>query len=155
MTAALNVAVIIAVITLVVGYAVLKELPRRRWEDPLRKEMRAQPLTFQAAVDLKIGAVDPMQSERGPVNLRVHVDTFEVASAIPIYRFVNGADFCYRAQDTTVEMVHAVLHDWIEICGQPGTGAVRIRIGRRKMTRRLWDALVSAGAHPTGPPPPL
>jgi hypothetical protein len=63
---------------------VLKELPRRRWEDPLHKEMRAQPLAFQGAVDLKVGAVDPMQSERGPVHVRVHGDTFEVASAIPI-----------------------------------------------------------------------
>jgi hypothetical protein len=48
-----------------------------------------------------------------------------------------------------------VLHAWIEICGQPGSGAVRIRIRRRQMNRQLWDVLVSSGAHPIGPPPPL
>jgi hypothetical protein len=76
---------------------VIKEGPRRRWDELLRKKMRVQPLTFQAAVDLKIGAVDPMQSERGPVNFRVHGDLFEVVSAIPIFRLLNGADFRYPA----------------------------------------------------------
>jgi hypothetical protein len=28
-----------------------------------------------------------------------------------------------------------------------------MRIGRRKMTRQIWDALVRAGAQPIGPPP--
>jgi hypothetical protein len=155
MTAAVNFAVILAVIALVVGYAVLRELPRRRWEEPLRKEMRARPVTFQAGVDVKVGAVDPMESQRGPLYLSVHGDAFEVSHALPIFGFLNGQNYCYRAQDTTVEMVPGVLHDWIEICGLPGSGAVRIRIGRRKMNRQLWDVLVNAGAHPIGPPPAL
>jgi hypothetical protein len=47
----------------------------------------------------------------------------------------------------------ALWHDWIEIGGQPGTGLSPMRIGRRKMTRQIWDALVRAGAQPIGPPP--
>jgi hypothetical protein len=117
--------------------------------------MQARPLTFRARVDVKVGAVDPMESQGGPLYLSVHGDAFEVSHALPLFRFLNGQDYCYRARDTTVEMVHGVLHDWIEICGLPGSGAVRTRIGRRKMNRQLWDVLVTGGAHPIGSPPPL
>jgi hypothetical protein len=52
-------------------------------------------------------------------------------------------------------MVHGVRRDWIEICGLPGSGAIRIRIRRKNMNRQLWDVLVCAGAQPIGSPPPL
>ena len=134
--------------------SVLVALTRRRpWEEPLRKELRARPSTFRARVDLKAGAVDPMESKSGLFSLIVHGDAFEVSDAFPLFRFLNGPGYCYRAKDTTVEMVHGVLHDWIEICPLPGTGAIRIRIGRRTMNPQLWDVLVSAGAQPIGPPP--
>jgi hypothetical protein len=138
------------------GWAsVLLALTRRRpREVPLRKELRARPLTFQASVDVKVGAVDPMESKSGLFYLSVHGDAFEVSDAVPLFRFLNGQDYCYRARDTTVEMIGGVLHDWIEICALPGTGAIR-RIGRRKMNRQLWDALISAGSQPIGSPPPL
>jgi hypothetical protein len=146
---------VLAVIALAVAYSVFRELPRRRWEAPLRKEIQARPLTFRAIVNVKVGAVDPMESPRGPLTLSVHGDMFEVSSALPPFRFLNGQQYCYRARDTTIEMVHGVLHDWIEICGLPGSGAVRIRIGRRKANRQLWDVLAEAGADPIGPPPAL
>jgi hypothetical protein len=135
--------------------SVLVALTRRRpWEEALRKELRARPLTFRARVDVKAGAVDPMESKSGLFSLSVHGDAFEVSDAFPLFRFLNGQDYCYRAKDTTVEMVRGALHDWIEICPLPGTGAIRIRIGRRTMNRPLWDVLVSAGAQPIGSPPP-
>ena len=107
--------------------------------------MTVAPATFQAYVEMPL--------LRGPVHLSVHGDAFEVAQRFPVIGFVNGSDYCYRAQDTTVETAHGRLRDWIEICGLPGTGAEPIRIGRRNMNRQLWDVLVSAGAHPIGPPP--
>jgi hypothetical protein len=155
MTTALNVAVILAVITLVVGYAVLKELPRRRWEDPLRKKMRAQPLTFRAAVDLKIGAVDPMQSELGPVNVksaRGHVRG-RVCDPDPEAPERDGLLLPRRGHHRRDGQRSAARLD--RNLRAAGRRAVRIRIGRRKLKRQLWDALVSAGAHPAGPPPPL
>jgi hypothetical protein len=155
MTVAINVVVAVVVIALVAGFALFRELPRRRWEQPLREEMRTRPVTFQASVAVKVGAVDPMDSQRGPFYLSEHGDAFEVATVFPPFRLLNGQDYCYRAQDTTVEVARGVLHDWIEICGHPRSGAVRIRIGRMKMNRQLWDVLVNAGAHPIGPPPAL
>jgi hypothetical protein len=128
------------------GFPLLAALTRPRpWEEPLRREMRTRPVTFQAVVAL--------QTVRGPVHLSVHGDAFEVVQRVPVIGFLNGTDYCYRAPDTLIETARGWPHDWITIRGQPGTGAAPIRIGQRKMNRQIWDVLVSAGAHPVGPPP--
>jgi hypothetical protein len=121
---------------------------RRRREEPLRKEMQARAvmavMTFQARV---------VTEDRGGLRLTVRGDLFEVSHPFPLARFLFGQDYCYRAEDTTVELVPGLWYDWIEIGGQQGTGLSPMRIGRRKMTRQIWDALVRAGAQPIGPPP--
>ena len=121
---------------------------RRRREEPLRKEMQARAvmtvMTFQARV---------VTEDRGGLRLTVRGDLFEVSHPFPLARFLFGQDYCYRAEDTTVELVPGLWYDWIEIGGQPGTGLSPMRIGRRKTTRQIWDALVRAGAQPIGPPP--
>jgi hypothetical protein len=123
MTATINFAVALVVVALIVGFAVFSQLPRRRWERPLREEMRTRPTAFQASVAVKVGALDPMDSQRGPFYLSVHGDAFEVATVFPPFRLLNGQDYCYQAQDTTIEVRRGALHDWIEICGQSGSGA--------------------------------
>jgi hypothetical protein len=143
-TLAGNVVIVVLALALL-AYAMRSNLYRLRWEKPLREEIRARPATSRWKVE--------MQELRGPVFLSVHGDVFEVSQKIPVLDFVNGTDYCYWAPDTTVETVHGFLHDWIEIRGLPGTGAVPIRIGQRKTNPQLWDVLVSAGAHPIGPPP--
>jgi hypothetical protein len=111
----------------------------------LRKEIQARAvMTFRASVDVQ---------DRGLLDLTVYGDLFEVSHPFPPSRFLFGLDYCYRAEDTTVELVRGLWHDWIEIGGQPGTGLSPILIGRRKMNRQIWDALVRAGAHPIGPSP--
>jgi len=128
---------------------------RRRREAPLRKEMRAQPVTRQYLVDVKASFFGAMTSQRGSLNLDVHGDSFRVYHHFPPARFLFGQDYSYRGQDTTVEMIPGLAHDWIEISGQSSSSATRLWIGRRKINRQLWDALVSAGAHPVGVPPLL
>ena len=54
----------------------------------------------------------------------------------------SGRQYCYRAQDTAVEVVPGLRPDWIEIGGKPAGTAARIRIGRRNLNRRIWYALV-------------
>ena len=89
-----------------------------------------------------------MVSAGGPFTLIVSGDAFEVSHPFLPARFLFGQEYFYRADDTTVEAVPGLLHDWIEIDGEQ---AVRIRIGHRKLNRQIWDALVRAGAHPYGP----
>ena len=111
----------------------------------MREEMRALAamavMAFQAGVDTK---------EHGMLRLTVRGDLLELSHPFPLARFLFGQDYCYRAEDTTVELVPGWRHDWIEIGGKPGTGLSPMMIGRRKMTRQIWDALVNAGAQPIG-----
>jgi hypothetical protein len=151
MTVAVTVVIVLLAIG-VIGYGIRGNVIRQHWEKPLRDEMRARPATFRAQVAMRF--LDGPPPVRGPFSLSVHGDAFEVAQRVPVIGFLNGSDYCYRAQDSTVETVHGVLHDWIEICGLPGTGAEPIQIsGGGQKSRLLWDVLVSAGAHPIGPPP--
>jgi hypothetical protein len=129
---------------------------RQRREELPREELQSQPATFRSAVDVKANFLGTMVAARGPLYLVVYGDSFQVSHPFLLARLLFGQDYRYRAQDTAVEMVPGVLHDWIEISGQPADSAARIWIGRRKTNRQLWDALVDAGAHPVGlPPAPL
>jgi hypothetical protein len=95
-----------------------------------------------------------MLSARGPLDLTVRGDAFEVSHPFPLARLLFGQKYAYRAGDTTIEVTPGLLHDWIELRGQSAGPAALIWIGRRNLNRQIWDALVRAGAHPTGPPPP-
>jgi hypothetical protein len=127
---------------------------RRHHEAPLRTEIQARPVvTFSASVRAQADTFGMMLAAKGWLNLTVRGDVFEVSHPLPLARFLFGQDYCYRAEDTTVEVSPGLSHDWIEINGQPGSA--RILIGRRTMNSQIWDALVRAGAHPIGPPPRL
>jgi hypothetical protein len=141
---------VVTALVLVFGASALIARTRLRREEPLRTEMQARPVTFRSAIDVKVNLLGLKAHAHGPLYLNVHGDAFQVLHLFWLARFVFGQDYCYRSQDTTIETVPGVLHDWIEISGQ---SAARIWIGRRKMNRQLWDVLVSAGAHPIGPPP--
>jgi hypothetical protein len=121
---------------------------RRHGEAQLRTDLRARPVVdFRARVAVKVNVLGVMLTARGPLNLIVRGDAFEVSNPFPPARFVFGQEYAYRADDVTVEAVPGLLHDWIEIDGEQ---AARIRIGHRNLNRQIWDALVRAGAHPFG-----
>jgi hypothetical protein len=151
--ASVFVAFVFIILAVAFGTSVLPAWTRRRREEPLRRELAARPVTFRSGVDVRARYFGQLASQRGPLYLNVYGDAFRVAHVLPLTWFLFGQDYCYRARDTTVEMVPGMLHDWIEISGQPAGSAAQIWIGRRKMNRQLWDALVAAGAHPIGSPP--
>jgi hypothetical protein len=129
---------------LAVGMAI--EWPRRRREEPIRREIRARPVvTFRTPV--------MVPDNRGPVYLTVRGDVFEVSAPLKVVRLVFGPEHCYRAEDTTVKVCPRRRNDLIEIGGRPGRGISPLKIGSRKMNRQIWDALVHAGVQPIGPPP--
>jgi hypothetical protein len=129
--------------------------PRQRGEASLRKEMRARPVVdFRARVDVKADMLGIMLTARGPLDIVVRGDAFEVSHPFPPARFLFAQEYAYRAGDTTIEVVPGLWHDWIEVQGQPGEPAAWIWIGRRNLNRQIWDALVDAGAHPLGSSPP-
>jgi hypothetical protein len=153
---------------------------RRHREAPLRREMRERPATFRSRVDVQLSFLGDWGSLRGIPLLTVRGEVFEVSDLFPPARWLLGMQYCYQAAETTMEAMPGRRHDWIEIAAQPPpggeasripvlsspVGAVvaglvtsslprppRIRIGRRGMTRDIWDALAGAGVHPIGAPP--
>ena len=126
---------------------------RRRREAPLRREIQAQPLTFRSPVRVRADFFGTMASLRGMLHLNVYSNGFEILDALPPVRFVFGFDYCYRARDTSIEVIRGALTEWIEITGHPAGSAVQAQIRSRGMNRQLWDVLVAAGARPVGQPP--
>lgn len=134
---------------------------------PLRQEMRARPVTFTVNIDVQ-------SFNDGICHLNVHGDMFEVSGMIPVWLF--GQQWCYRAGDTTMEVVQGWRRDWIQVAVQQQAGWARwagrrVRISppypprkgfnapndrrgaQRWMTGQIWDALIRAGVHPVGAPP--
>jgi hypothetical protein len=143
-------------LAVVFGASAVVAWSRRRREEPLRKEMSARPVvTFRTRVDVKANIVGVMVDARGPLYLIVRGDAFEVSHPFPLARSLFGQEYCYRAEHTTVKVVRGLLYEWIEIEGRAITRAARIWIRRRKLNRQIWDALISAGAHPIGLSPSL
>ena len=128
--------------------------PRQHHEAPLRKQMRAQPVTFRAGVDVRASYLGTMLPVTGPLSLVVRGDLVKVSHFFPPARFLFGQRYCYRAEDTTIKVVTGLRHDWIEIDGQPAGTADRIWIWRPGMNRQIWNVLIRASAHPIGSPPP-
>ena len=91
-----------------------------------------------------------MLDARGPLELVVRGDAFEVMHVFPLARFLFRQQWAYGARDTTIEAVPGLLHDWIEVCGQPAGPVIWIGRRRRGLNRQIWDALVLAGAQPIG-----
>lgn len=126
---------------------------RRRREEALRRTIQAQPLTFRSPVKVNAEIFGMMAAMNGRTYLNVHGNAFEIAGTVPLSRLVFGMDYCYRAQDTSIQVIASGPVECIEITGHPAGSAVRTRIRHRSMNRQCWDALVAIGAHPVGQPP--
>jgi len=148
--------VVFTLVILALAFAVIAVIawPRQHHEAPLRKQMRAWPVTFRAGVDVRASYLGLMLPVTGPLNLVMRGDAVQVAHFLPPARFLFGQRYCYRAEDTTIKVVTGLRHDWIEIEGQPTGTASRIWIWRPGVNRQIWKVLIRAGVHPIGTAPP-
>jgi hypothetical protein len=146
--------VVLGVLVLTLAAIAVGAWPRRRAEAPLREQMRARPMVhFRARVHVRVSVLGLWVNANGALNLIVRGDAFEVSNSSPLARILFGQEYCYRAGDTTIEVIPGLLHEWIEIRGRSAGPAARIQVWRRKLNRQIWDALVRAGAHPAGAGP--
>ena len=150
-----SVALILAILAAAFAAVAVIAWPRQHHEAPLRKQMRARPVTFRVGVDVRASYLGTMLPVTGPLYLVVRDDVVKVSHFFPPARFLFGQRYCYRAEDTTIKVVTGLRHDWIEIDGQPAGTAARIWIWRPSMNRQIWNVLIRAGVHPTGSVPPL
>jgi hypothetical protein len=151
--------------TVVAGFSVILGgvwLTRRR-EAPLRREIRAQGVTFQTGV-----AVRRKESygSRGWLDLKsgmalvVRGDAIEISSMAWPFRVVMGEEYYFRARETTIQVRREPSRPfelrWIAVTGRKDGKEVKLAIskGNAYQLSQVWSALVGAGAVPVGPPPP-
>jgi hypothetical protein len=138
---------------------------RRRREAPLRREVRAQGITFQAVVKAKMmNTLGSESSFRNEMNLVVRADSFEISIGFAPVRIVMGMEYYFKAAETTIELRHVTpkmpgmkAQDWIVAKTQHSGRDLQISFTNYNYTNTsipaVWDALVMVGAIPIGPPP--
>ncbi len=86
---------VLTLTVLAVAFAAVAVVSWPRWhgEAPLRKEMRARPVTFRAGVDVRASFLDMMLPVTGPLYLVVRGDVFRVSHLLAPARFLFGQQY--------------------------------------------------------------
>ena len=134
----------------------------RRREAPLRREIRAQDVTFRTgvAVRLKQYGWSRWLDLKSFMALVVRGDAIEISCMVWPFRVVMGEEYYFRARETTIQVRREPSRPfelkWIVVTGWKDGKEVRLAIstGNAYQLSRAWSALVAAGAVPVGSPPP-
>jgi hypothetical protein len=134
---------------------------RRRREAPLRREIRARDVSFWTSLDfVKISDSDGWPRWLGlnaPMALFVRGDAFEVSSTFAPIRIAMGFEYYFKANETSVEVSRAPSRISkrvsIVVTGRQLDKEIQLAIASKYKLHLAWNALVSAGATPTGLPP--
>jgi hypothetical protein len=148
------IAVVVVVVLVMLGQHVLGW----RRNGPLRREMRAQPVTFRT--DLRwVKVSDPPGWMYGAgygirnVELIVRGDMFQVGN---VFSAIMGVEYYFRAWETTIEVSRNPLgiygidgkREWIVVSGQRDSRDFRLAMTKKYFLDDVWNALVRAGAVP-------
>lgn len=147
----------VLVVVVVGAFAVLfgKIWLKRRQEAPLRREARAQDITFRTRLDnVKERTLQDWSTALyGEIYLIVRADAFEISCAISPIRVVLGLEYYFRARETTIEvswLPGIPKRDWIIVTSRQLGKEVRLAIAQKRNLRDSWNVLVAAGAVPVG-----
>jgi hypothetical protein len=127
---------------------------KRRREAPLRRQVKAQRITFMATVEVKHRASLGMTASGDKLQLFVREDAVQISHPIPPLGFLLAQEWYFQARDITIEVSkNRWNREWIVIEGRSAGRDVWLSMTNRKQLRSIWDALVAAGAQPRGLPP--
>jgi hypothetical protein len=133
---------------------------KSRQEAPLRREVRAQGITFRTRLDnvKEKKSREWLRAMYGEIYLIVRTDAFEISCIISPIRVVLGLQYYFRAGETTIEVSRLPgipKREWIVVAGRQLGKEIRLAIAQTRDLRDAWNALVAAGAVPVGLPPQL
>ena len=151
--------VAIAVFAVVAVIYLVPEVRLFRRNAPMRREMKAQPVTFRTELRwVKIparpwwmyGAEDGIRN----MELIVRGDMFQVGNTLSAA--VMGVAYYFRAWETTIEVSRDPLgiygidgkREWIVVTGTQDGRACRLEMTKKYFLDDVWNALVRAGAAP-------
>ena len=137
---------------------------KRYRETGLRREIRAQSITFKTRVDyIKVMGAGPLEQGREEIvpgftnqlQLVVRGDAIEISSAIALVRAILGLEYYFRAHETSVELYRILPRIYgrdsparIVVRGWQGDKQIQVVIVKKHDLQVTWNALVSAGAVP-------
>lgn len=138
---------------------------RRRREASLRREIRAQDVTFRVSnvpvlLRQPYGWPKWMSFNNPFMALIVRGDAIEISNVIWPLRVVLGEEYYFRARETTIQVRREPSRPfepkWIVVTGRRCGQEVALAISHESALRlcRAWSAMTAAGAVPVGPPPP-
>jgi hypothetical protein len=140
----------------IVVTAAFRMYRKRSREAQLRHLVKTQAVTYMTSVVVR-QRDELWGSEfglRGPMNLIVRVGFIEVSCPISVLAAAFGMEFYFPAAAVTIETSRNRWgREWIRLTGESAGKVIQLSIADRKNMRADWDALVGAGAVPTGVPP--
>jgi hypothetical protein len=122
---------------------------------PIRHEIRAKDIIFRTSVKARVAtALFGEVAINGSVKLIVRTDAFEVSHPFLLVRIILGQEYFFKAKEVTIEMHEGMWNrEWIIIKGETSSRQAQISITNTHNLHVAWNALVSVGAVPVGPPP--
>jgi hypothetical protein len=125
--------------------------------EPIRREVRSHPVTFQTGVIVRTGGSSGELTLSRPLNMIVRGEFLEISHPSHPVAVFFGQEFYFRATDLQIETYWGKMNwgqrEWIRITDfSYGTDAY-LSVTSRTSLGEIWPALVSAGAVPVGQAP--
>jgi hypothetical protein len=131
-------------------------LLKRRREAPLRTYVRAQPVTFRAPVYIA--------EIKGTIMLIIHGEWIEISYNRKWFSTITGYEYFFKASDTSITMTRpswgkgALLpvtfrNRVVTLTGRNLGKEIQLEMETGNHDDDIWNALISAGSVPVGPPP--
>jgi hypothetical protein len=136
---------------------------RHRQQVLLRREMRAQEVTFRTSVAVLLRQPygwPQWLSLNGLMALIVRGDAIEISGELWPIRMLPGMGYYFWARETTMQVRRAPSGPfdlrWLVVTGRQGGKEVTLAISADSSYQlcRAWSAMIDAGVLPVGPPPP-
>ena len=94
----------------------------------------------------------------GGMELIVRTDAIQLSLVFPALGGFLGSEWHFKAPQTTIEVSQAPSlriypRTWIVLRGRQLDKEAEVAVSPRDHLREAWDALVTGGATPVGPPP--
>jgi hypothetical protein len=147
------------IVVVIVGFGVVKTWLDHRREEPLRRELMNQEVTFCAKLNhvrvLGTGGLNGTRGQwvslKGPMSLLVRTGGFEVVCPINILRLLFGMEYRFQASEALIEMSQVpsrfIQSEWIVVSGQKGHRDICIAMTTSDSLDSIWHALTGIGVH--------
>ena len=127
---------------------------RERLRAAARLAAQATPVTFTVGVNVQLKGVGFHGPRVEPAYLTIRGDVIEISSPFGLWRRLAGREYYLDARSTTFSAERNYRRqEQINISGRSADRSLGFSMTSGYGVSQIWDALVAAGATPSGRPP--